>query len=458
MRKNIYQINMTEGNLLPKILMFSLPLMASSFLQLLFNAADIIVVGKFAGSESLAAVSSTGALINLIVNLFIGLSVGTNVLVARYIGANQQEEISKTVHTAMMLSIIGGLILTVFGVFTAKPMLHMMDTPDDVIDLSALYLRIYFLGTIANLIYNYGASILRAKGDTKRPLYYLALAGVVNVILNLILVIVFHLDVAGVAIATVTSQIISAVLMFICLMNETDGMQLKINCLKVDGNKLVNILKIGLPAGIQGSIFSLSNVMIQASINSFGSVVMAGNGAASNIEGFVYSGMNTFYQSCLTFTGQNYGAKKLDRVNKTLSVCIGLVILTGLILGIGAWYFGENLLGIYSNDPAVISAGMVRLGYVSKLYFLCGIMDVLVGSLRGLGYSIIPMIVSLIGACGLRVVWLMTVFVMIPTVDIVYLSYPVSWIVTALVHFMTYCIVFRKIKNTLQLKVKEKKQ
>lgn len=457
MRKNIYQINMTEGNLLPKILMFSLPLMASSFLQLLFNAADIIVVGKFAGSESLAAVSSTGALINLIVNLFIGLSVGTNVLVARYIGANQQEEISKTVHTAMMLSIIGGLILTVFGVLTAKPMLHMMDTPDDVIDLSALYLRIYFLGTIANLIYNYGASILRAKGDTKRPLYYLALAGVVNVILNLILVIVFHLDVAGVAIATVTSQIISAVLMFICLMNETDGMQLKINCLRVDGNKLVNILKIGLPAGIQGSIFSLSNVMIQASINSFGSVVMAGNGAASNIEGFVYSGMNTFYQSCLTFTGQNYGAKKFDRINKTLGVCIGLVILTGLILGIGAWYFGENLLAIYSNDPAVISAGMVRLGYVSKLYFLCGIMDVLVGSLRGLGYSIIPMIVSLIGACGLRIVWLMTVFVMIPTVDIVYLSYPVSWIVTALVHFMTYCIVFRKTKNKMKSEAKEKK-
>ena len=365
MRKNIYQINMTEGSLLPKILMFSLPLMASSILQLLFNAADIIVVGKFAGSQSLAAVSSTGALINLIVNLFIGLSIGTNVLVARYIGANEQEEISKTVHTAMMLSFIGGLILTVFGVIAAKPMLHLMDTPDDVIDLSALYLRIYFLGTIANLIYNYGASILRAKGDTKRPLYYLALAGAVNIVLNLILVIIFHLDVAGVAIATVTSQIISAVLIFICLMNESGGMQLKPKLLKMDWEKLLQILKIGLPAGIQGSIFSLSNVMIQTSVNSFGSIVMAGNGAASNIEGFVYSGMNAFYQSCLTFTGQNFGAKKLDRVKKTLYVCIILVILTGLILGIGAWYFGESLLGIYSNDPAVISAGIVRLGYVS---------------------------------------------------------------------------------------------
>lgn len=452
MRKNIYQINMTEGSLLPKILMFSLPLMASSILQLLFNAADVIVVGKFAGSQSLAAVSSTGALINLIVNLFIGLSIGTNVLVARYIGANEQEEISKTVHTAMMLSFIGGLILTVFGVIAAKPMLHLMDTPDDVIDLSALYLRIYFLGTIANLIYNYGASILRAKGDTRRPLYYLALAGAVNIVLNLILVIIFHLDVAGVAIATVTSQIISAVLIFICLMNESGGMQLKPKLLKMDWEKLLQILKIGLPAGIQGSIFSLSNVMIQTSVNSFGSIVMAGNGAASNIEGFVYSGMNAFYQSCLTFTGQNFGAKKLDRVKKTLYVCIILVILTGLILGIGAWYFGESLLGIYSNDPAVISAGIVRLGYVSKLYFLCGIMDVLVGSLRGLGYSIIPMIVSLIGACGLRIVWLMTVFVMIPTVDIIYLSYPVSWIVTALVHFLTYCIVIRKLKREQELK------
>lgn len=452
MRKRHYQINMTEGNLLPKILMFSLPLMASSILQLLFNAADIIVVGQFAGSQSLAAVSSTGALINLIVNLFIGLSIGTNVLVARYIGANEQEEISKTVHTAMMLSFIGGFILTIFGIVAAKPMLHWMDTPDDVIDLSAIYLRIYFLGITANLIYNYGASILRAKGDTKRPLYFLALAGVVNVILNLILVIIFHLDVAGVAIATITSQIISAILVFICLMNEADGMQLKMDLLKIDWKKLGEILKIGLPAGIQSSIFSLSNVMIQTSINSFGSVVMAGNGAASNIEGFVYVGMNAFYQSCLTFTGQNFGAKKIDRVKKTLYVCIGLVILTGLVLGIGAWYFGESLLAIYSNDADVIAAGLVRLSYVSKVYFLCGIMDVLVGSLRGLGYSIVPMIVSLIGACGLRIVWLMTVFVMIPTADIIYLSYPVSWIVTALVHLLTYCIVIRKVKVLVKTK------
>ena len=449
MTRDHYHINMTQGNLFPKILLFSLPLMASGLLQLLFNAADIVVVGKYAGHESLAAVSSTGALINLIVNIFIGLSIGTNVIVARLIGANEQEEISKTVHTAMMLSIVGGLILTVFGLITAKPMLKWMDTPDDVIDLSALYLRIYFMGMTASLIYNYGASILRAKGDTKRPLYYLALAGVVNVILNLILVKAFHMGVAGVGIATVVSQIISAALVFICLMNEKEGMQLRVRDMRIDFKKFVEILKIGLPAGLQGCVFSLSNVVIQASVNSFGSTVMAGNGAAQNIEGFVYMGMNTFYQSCLTFTGQNLGAKKIDRVIKTLLTCQFLVIVTGLILGIGAWYFGNILLSIYSDDPAVIAAGIVRLGYVSKTYFLCGVMDVMVGSLRGLGYSVFPMIVSLVGACGLRLIWLATIFTVYHTIDIVYISYPLSWIITAATHIITFLIVIRKVKARL---------
>lgn len=452
MARDHYRIDMTEGNLLPKILLFSLPLMASGLLQLLFNAADIVVVGKFAGHQSLAAVSSTGALINLIVNIFIGLSIGTNVIVARHIGANEQEEISKTVHTAMMLSIVGGLILSVFGIIAAKPMLQWMDTPDDVIDLSSLYLRIYFMGMTASLIYNYGASILRAKGDTKRPLYYLALAGVVNVILNLILVIIFQMGVAGVGIATVVSQIISAILIFICLMNEREGMQLRIRDMRIDFKKFVEILKIGLPAGIQGCVFSLSNVVIQASVNSFGSTVMAGNGAAQNIEGFVYMGMNTFYQSCLTFTGQNLGAKKIDRVKKTLLTCQFLVIATGLVLGIGAWYFGDVLLSVYSDDPQVIAAGIVRLGYVSKTYFLCGIMDVMVGCLRGLGYSIFPMIVSLIGACGLRLIWLATVFMVYHTIDIVYISYPLSWIITASAHIITFLIVIRKVKAKLNYK------
>ena len=450
MAKN-YRIDMVNGSLLPKILKFSFPLMLSSLLQLLFNAADIIVVGKFAGHQALAAVSSTGALVNLIVNLFIGLSVGTNVLVARQIGARENEKIYKTVHTAMALSFIGGVILTIFGVVMAHPLLTLMNVPSDVIDLSTLYLRIYFLGMTAMLVYNYGAAILRAKGDTKRPLYFLTIAGIVNVVLNLILVIVFHMGVAGVGIATTISQIISAVLVFYCLMHEQENMRLNPKEMKIDFETLVEVMKIGLPAGIQGSVFSLSNVVIQSTINSFGSAVMAGNGAAGNIEGFVYVGMNAFDQSCLTFTGQNYGAGKIDRVKKTLYCCQFLVIITGLVLGIGAWYFGEPLLSIYASESEVIQAGMVRLGYVARFYFLCGIMDVMVGSLRGLGYSIFPMIMSLIGACLFRLLWIYFIFPLNPIPDNVYVSYPITWTITIVAHVLTYIYAMRKIKKKTEL-------
>ena len=446
MAKN-YRIDMTNGSLLPKLLKFSFPLMLSSLLQLLFNAADIIVVGKFAGHQALAAVSSTGALVNLIVNLFIGLSVGTNVLVARQIGARENDKIYKTVHTAMALSFIGGVILTVFGVVMAHPLLELMNVPSDVIDLSTLYLQIYFLGITAMLVYNYGAAILRAKGDTKRPLYFLTIAGVINVGLNLILVIFFHMGVAGVGIATTISQVVSAGLVFYCLMNEQENMRLRPKEMKVDIPSLVEIMKIGLPAGIQGSVFSLSNVVIQSTINSFGSAVMAGNGAAGNIEGFVYVGMNAFYQSCLTFTGQNYGAGKIDRVKKTLYCCQFLVIVTGLVLGIGAWFFGEPLLSIYASEADVIQAGMVRLGYVARFYFLCGIMDVMVGSLRGLGYSIFPMIMSLIGACLFRLLWIYFIFPLNPIPDTVYVSYPITWIITITAHILTYIYAMHKIKK-----------
>lgn len=455
MSKDRYRINMVEGPLLPKILLFSLPLMASSLIQLLFNAADIVVVGQYAGSQSLAAVSSTSSLINLIVNIFIGLSIGTNVVAARHIGANEQHELYKTVHTAMMISIVGGLLLTIFGVFASKQLLEWMATPNDVIDLAATYLRIYFLGITASLIYNYGASILRAKGDTKRPLYYLILSGIVNVVLNLILVIVFHMNVAGVAIATVVSQIISAVLIFICLMNEKEGMKLIPREIAFYGDKFKDILKIGLPAGIQGSIFSISNVMIQASINSFGSIVMAGNGAAANIEGFVYVSMNAFYQTCLTFTSQNYGAGSWKRILKTLLLCQVCVVLTGIILGMSAWYFGDILISIYSKDADVIQAGITRMAYICKTYFLCGMMDVMVGSLRGLGYSFFPMIVSLVGACGLRVVWLATVFQTQKTIDSIYISYPISWLVTLLAHIITFLFIIHEVKPKLK-KIKEK--
>lgn len=449
MSKDRYRIDMTEGNLFKKILLFSLPLMASGLLQLLFNAADIVVVGRYAGHESLAAVSSTSSLINLVVNIFIGLSIGTNVIVAKHIGANEQEEISKTVHTAMMVSLIGGVILALFGVFASEWMLGLMGTPKDVLHLAVIYLQIYFVGMPALLVYNYGASILRAKGDTKRPLYYLSIAGIVNVILNLILVIVFKMGVAGVGIATTVSQTISAGLVFYCLMHEHGGMRLYPKQMKIDWKKLVVIMKIGLPAGIQGCVFSISNVMIQASVNSFGSTIMAGNGAAANIEGFVYTSMNSFYQSCMTFTGQNAGAKKYSRINKTLLICLGYVIITGIVLGVGAWYFGEYLLAIYSKDADVIAAGVVRLGYVSKPYFICGMMDVMVGVLRGLGYSIFPMIVSLVGACGLRLIWLATVFVAYPTIEVIYLSYPVSWFITFICHVITYLCILPKAKKKI---------
>lgn len=442
-----YRINMTEGNLLPKILKFTIPLMLSSLLQLLFNAADIVVVGKFAGHEALAAVSSTSPLINLIVNLFMGLSVGTNVLVARQIGAKEESAVKKTVHTSIALSIFGGVFLMVFGIVFARKMLEMMDVPFDVIDLSVTYLRIYFLGMVAMLVYNYGAAILRAKGDTKRPLYFLTLAGIINVCLNLVLVIVFDLDVAGVAIATTTSQVISALLVFICLVKEDEMMRLYPKEIRIDFRTLLEIMKIGLPAGIQSSLFALSNVVIQKTINSFGSIVIAGNGAAGNIEGFVYVGMNSFYQSCLTFTGQNYGARKIDRVKKTLLICQFLVIITGLVLGIGAYLNGVFLLGIYTDDPNVITAGMIRLGYVSKYYFLCGIMDVMVGSLRGLGYSIFPMFVSLMGACAFRLWWIANIFPYNPIADTVYFSYPVSWIITSLFHILTFIYAMHALKR-----------
>lgn len=444
MAKSSHRIDMCEGSILPKVLLFAVPLMISSILQLLFNAADVIVVGQFAGSQSLAAVSSTGSLVNLIVNLFMGLSIGANVMTARYMGAGKNKDVYETVHTSVYLALIGGLILACFGFFAASTLLSWMDTPSDVLPLSSLYLKIYFLGMPASMLYNFGSSILRAQGDTKRPLYYLSLAGVLNVVMNLFFVIVLHLDVAGVALATILSQYVSAGLVMLCLMHESGSLRVYPKQLKIYKDKFIDIAKIGLPAGIQGTVFSLSNVVIQSSVNSFGSIVMAGNGAAANIEGFVYSGMNAFYQACLTFTGQNYGAKKLDRINRILAACQFCVIAVGIVLGVGAYMGGHVLLRIYSSDPAVIEAGMIRLSYVCLPYALCGIMDVFVGSLRGLGYSVMPMIVSLLGACALRLVWIATIFQVIHTLDNLYISYPISWLITGSVHFI--CYIFIRIK------------
>lgn len=446
MKKNSksYEIDMCNGPLVGKILLFSLPLMLSGILQLLFNAADIVVVGRFAGNDALAAVGSTSSLINLLVNLFIGLSVGANVLVARFYGAVKEKDIEETVHTAILTAIIGGVSLIFIGGFLAEPILSLMGTPEDVLSQSVLYMRIYFVGMPAMLVYNYGSSILRAVGDTKRPLYFLLFAGVVNVILNLIFVIIFQMGVAGVALATVLSQCISAVMILGCLIKTGGAYKLYLKKLRFVPDKLLKMIQIGLPAGIQGSLFSISNVLIQSSVNSFGSIVMAGNTAAANIEGFVYTSMNALHQTALSFTGQNYGARNFKRIKKIVITCLIMVTVVGLVLGNTTYFFGHQLVSIYSKDAKVIGYGILRLSVICTLYFLCGLMDVMVGALRGMGYSVMPMIVSLTGACGLRIVWIYTIFAMDRSLLTLYLSYPVTWTVTFLAHVICFIFIYKK--------------
>ena len=443
MRKS-NSIDMLNGPLFSKILLFSIPLMLSSILQLLFNAADIIVVGQFTGSEAIAAVGATTALINLLVNLFVGVSIGTSVIVGKYLGSKDYDNVEKSVHASIYFALISGFIMIFVGIILAKPLLELMATPENVIDLSTLYMRIYFLSMPAFMVYNFGAAILRSIGDTKRPLYFLGIAGIVNVILNLVLVIVFHLGVAGVAIATTVSQYISATLVVMSLMESEYPLKLKPKELKFHNHIVLNMLKVGLPAGLQSVIFSLSNVLIQSSVNSFGSLVMAGNTAAANIEGFVYAAMNSIYQACLTFTSQNMGAKNYHRIDRILINCLIIVTAVGLIFGVGAYVFGHQLLGIYTTDARVIEYGINRLMLVCAPYFLCGLMDVFVGSLRGIGYSIMPMIVSLTGACLFRIVWIYTIFAMYHTQFVLYISYPISWALTASIHFICYMVVRRK--------------
>lgn len=440
-----YEIDMCNGPLLGKILIFYIPLMLSGVLQLLFNAADIVVVGRFAGSDALAAVGSTSSLINLLVNFFIGLSVGANVLVARYYGAGQKKELSEMVHTAVLTSIVSGFVLIFLGICLSAPALRLMDTPENVIDQSVLYMRIYFLGMPFMMAYNFGSAILRAVGDTRRPLYYLLIAGVVNVVLNLIFVICFSWGVAGVAAATSISQIISSALVIRCLIRTDAVYKLNIKELRVNKDKLIKMAQIGLPAGLQSSLFSISNVLIQSSVNSFGSIAMAGNTAASNIEGFIYTAMNAFYQTAISFIGQNYGAQKFKRIGKIAGICVGCVFLIGLIMGNVAYLVSGTILKIYSTEAEVITYGMLRMSIICVTYCLCGVMDVMVGVLRGMGYSIMPMLVSLTGACLFRVAWIFTVFKHFGTLESIYISYPISWTLTFMVHLICFVVVYRKL-------------
>lgn len=438
-----YEIDMCNGPIFSKIILFAIPLMLSGILQLLFNAADIIVVGRFAGSQSLAAVGSTSSLINLLVNVFIGLSVGVNVLVARYYGAHSYKDLEETVHTAMLVAVVSGTVLIAVGMGLARPLLELMGTPEDVLPLASLYMRIFFVGMPASLVYNFGSAILRGVGDTRRPLYFLLLAGIINVVLNLIFVIVFSMGVAGVALATVVSQCVSAVLIVQCLIRSDGFYRLNLKRLRVVKSKLSEIVTIGFPAGLQGAIFSVSNVLIQSSINSFGSIAMAGNTASSNIEGFIYTSMNAVYQTALSFTSQNYGAKQFKRMTRILLYCLGLVTVVGVVMGYGAVFAGTTLLSFYSPDPEVIRYGMYRLTLIGTTYFVCGWMDTMVGGLRGMGCSVIPMFVSLTGACALRVVWIYTVFAMDRSLETLYLSYPVSWAITAAAYVICYLILRR---------------
>lgn len=447
MRRRIPDANLLDGPLLKNILLFAIPIMFSSILQLLFNAADVIVVGKFAGPNELAAVGSTGAIVNLIVNFSIGFSIGTNVLVARYIGAKDRLAIERTVHSAMFMSVVLGLLGGLLLFFLSRVFLQLMDSPTDILPSSTAYLKAYAAGVPASIIYNFGTAILRARGDTARPLYFLIIAGIVNVCLNLIFVIVFHMGALGVGIATAVSQYVSAILVVICLMHEEGPTRLQLMRLRIHKAEAVKIVTTGFPASLQSMSFSLSNMIIQSAVNSFGSIVVAGNAAAANIEGFVYVAMNAFYQGMLTFAGQNLGAKQFKRIDKGLGVSVGAVSVVGAVLGVLVVLFDEPLLSVYTSDPAVIFWGCKRFLFLALPYFICGIMDTLVGALRGLGYSLFPMCVSLIGACLFRIIWIYTIFQRYHTIEVLFISYIISWVLTASAHYITYKIVRKKLEK-----------
>lgn len=437
-----------ERSLTGQIVRYIVPLMLTGILQLLYNAADNVVVGRFDGSNALAAVGSTGALVNLILNVFMGLSVGTAVAVAHDYGANDHEGVQKTVHTSILISIFCGLAVGAFGCLCSGTFLKWMDTPADVLPLSTTYLAIYFLGTPASLVYNFGASILRSVGDTKRPLYYLTISGIINVVLNLVFVIVLHMSVAGVALATIISQYVSMGMILVCLVREKSCCHLDFRKLRIHRDKLQKIIRVGLPAGIQGSVFSVSNVVIQSSINSFGSVVMAGNTAAGQLEGFAYTAMNSVYHAALTFVGQNMGAKKYHMINKVVFRCLVVVMVIGVGVGVLMYAFAEPLLRIYlPNDPEAIPYGVTRLMYLIIPYFLCGMMEVMVGGQRGMGMSILPMVTSLVGSCLLRIIWIMTIFAAFRSLTILYLAYPISWALTTAAHTIFYFRHLGKIKK-----------
>ncbi len=443
-KKNKYEIDMCNGSILDKLVSFSIPLMLSGILQLLFNAVDIIVVGRFTGSEALAAVGSTTALINVFVNFFIGISLGANVLAARYYASGKDREMSETVHTAITLALISGIIMGIIGIAAARGALELMGTPGNVLSLSTLYMRIYFIGMPFFMLYNYGAAVLRAVGDTKRPLFFLIVSGLTNVVLNLILVIRFQMGVAGVAIATVISQGISCVLVLRCLYRSEGSYQLRFSRLGMRARYVKQIFQVGVPAGIQSTIINFSNVLLQSSVNSFGSVAMAGYAAANNIFGFLYVSVNSITQACMSFTSQNYGVRKYKRMDKILLDCLGLTVVVSLLLGGGSYLFGSQLLHVYTKSADVVACGVEIMLYTTVTYFLCGIMDLFPGALRGMGHSTVPMILSVIGTVGTRIVWIYGIFPYHRALDFLFISYPVSWMLTIVMQMICFYFVRKR--------------
>lgn len=443
---------MCNGSIMDKLISFSLPLMLSGILQLMFNAVDIVVVGRFSGSSALAAVGSTTALINVFTNLFIGVSLGANVLAARFYAAGRQKEMSETVHTSILLALISGIAMAIVGLLFSRWALELMGTPADVIDQSSLYMKIYFLGMPFFMLYNYGAAILRAVGDTKRPLMFLIISGVTNAILNMILVIVFDMGVAGVAIATVISQLISCVLVLWCLHKTEGSYQLRFSKLRMKKEYLKQIFQVGIPAGVQSTVINFSNALLQSSVNSFGSTAMAGYTAANNILGFLYASVNAVTQACMSFTSQNYGVKKTKRMDKVMIDCIILTVGVSLVLGCGAYAFGGEILKIYTTDAEVIRCGVEILALTTVTYFLCGVMDLFPGALRGMGASAVPMILSIIGTVGTRIVWIFGVFPAHRSLKILFISYPASWILTILMQAFCFYFVRKKVHRELNVK------
>lgn len=448
MKSNKYEIDMCSGSIMDKLISFSLPLMLSGILQLMFNAVDIVIVGRFTGSEALAAVGSTSALINMFTNLFIGISLGSNVLAARYYASGKTKEMSETVHTAILFALLSGIVMAFVGLIFSRFALELMGTPDNVIEHSTLYMRIYFLGMPFFMLYNYGASILRAVGDTKRPLLFLIISGVLNAGLNMFLVIVFHLGVAGVAIATVISQMVSCVLVLRCLYLSDGSYQLRFSRLTLKWNYLKQIFQVGIPAGIQSTVINFSNVLLQSSVNSFGSTAMAGYTAANNILSFLYVSVNSVTQACMSFTSQNYGVGNYKRMDKILVNCIALSVSVSLALGCIAYFFGPEILSIYTSDPEVIRCGVEVLAYTTVTYFLCGLMDLFPGPMRGMGHSAVPMLMSIIGTVGTRIVWIFLLFPQNRTLAFLFISYPASWIVTILLQVVCLYFVRKKVYPT----------